>query len=64
LVWLVGGLGIACINLDIADGGAEMNSAILHGMTPMLVLLNCFLCRFWMDWIETGPPPVQILIES
>jgi hypothetical protein len=63
LGWLVGGLGIACINLDVADGGGEMNSAVLCGMSPTLVLLNCFLCHFWMDRIETGPLPVQILIE-
>jgi hypothetical protein len=53
-----------CINLDIADGGHEMNSIVLRGMTPTLLLLNCFLRRFWMDRIETGPPPVEILIES
>jgi hypothetical protein len=64
LGWLVGGSRISCINLDVTDGGGDMNSAVLRGMTPTLVLSNYFLCRFWMDWIETGPPPVQILIES
>jgi hypothetical protein len=63
LGWLVGGLKIACINLDVAEGGDEENSTVLRGMTPALVLSNHFLHRFWMDRIETGPPPVQILME-
>jgi hypothetical protein len=62
--WLVGGSGIVCINLDIAGGGREMNSVVSHSMMPALLLSNCFLRHFWMDRIETSPPPVEILMES